>query len=48
MSFRALPNLTGEEKDREIKAVKQHLNAIKQTVLDVLANHNAEINVNKQ
>lgn len=42
-SFRALPNLTDEEKDREIKAAKQHLGAIKQAVLKVLANNNIVI-----
>ena len=29
VSFRALPNLTDEEMDREIKAAKQHLGSIK-------------------
>lgn len=37
VSFRALPNLTDEDKDREIKDAKQHLSSIKQTVLKVLA-----------
>ena len=40
VSFRALPNLTDEEKDGEIRASKQHLSSIKQTVLKVLANNN--------
>lgn len=40
VSFRALPNLADEEKDREIKVAKQHLNSIKQAILTVLANNN--------
>ncbi len=43
VSFRALPNLTDEEKDREIKAAKAHLSAIKQFVLNVLTNNNIVI-----
>ena len=43
VSFRVLPNLTDEEKDREIKAAKQHLGAVKQAVLKVLANNNIVI-----
>lgn len=43
VSLRALPNLTDEEKDREIKAAKQHLSAIKHAVLKVLANNNIVI-----
>ena len=43
VSFRALPNLTDEEKDGEIKAAKQHLSVIKQAVLKVLANNNIVI-----
>lgn len=43
VSFRALPNLTDEEKDGEIKAAKHHLSAIKQAVLNVLANNNIVI-----
>lgn len=40
VSFRALPNLIDGEKDREIKAAKYHLSAIKQVVINVLANNN--------
>lgn len=40
VSFRALSNLTDGEKDREIKAVKQQLDSIKQTVLNILTNNN--------
>lgn len=36
VSFRALPNLTDEEKDREIKVAKQQLSSIKQAVLNIL------------
>lgn len=43
VSFMALPNLTDEEKDREIKAAKQHLGSIKQAVLNVQANNNIVI-----
>ena len=43
VSFRALPNLTDEEKDREINAAKHYLNTIKQFVLNVLANNNIVI-----
>lgn len=43
VSFRALPNLTDEEMDREIKAAKLHLGSIKQDVLNVLANNNIVI-----
>lgn len=39
-SFRMHPNLTDGEKDREIKAVKQQLDSIKQTVLNILTNNN--------
>lgn len=43
VSFRALGNFTDEEKDREIWAAKQHLSAIKQAVLNDLANNNIVI-----
>lgn len=43
LSFRALGNLTDDEKNREIWAAKQHLSAIKQAVLNVLANNNIVI-----
>jgi hypothetical protein len=43
VSFRALPNLNDEEKDREIKAAKQYLSAIKLAVFNVLANNNTLI-----
>ena len=43
VSFRALRNLTDEEKDREIKAAKHYLNSIKQFVLNILANNNIVI-----
>ena len=43
MSYRALPNLTDEEKDKEISVAKLHLSLIKQVVLDVLANNNIVI-----
>ena len=43
VSFRALGNLTDEDKDREIRAAKQHLSAINQIVLNVLANSNIVI-----
>ena len=43
VSFRALPNLTDEEKDREIKVVKQHLSPIKQAVLNILEYNNIVI-----
>ena len=39
VSFRAVPNLTDEEKDREIKAAERQLDSIKQVVLNVLANN---------
>lgn len=42
-SFRMLPNMTDGEKDREIKAVKQQLGSIKQTVLNILTNNNIVI-----
>ena len=40
VSFRALPNLTDEEKDKEIMSAKQHLSSIKQMVLSFLSNNN--------
>ncbi len=43
VSLRTLPNLTDEDKDRQIRAAKQYLNPIKQAVLNVLANNNIEI-----
>ena len=43
VSFRALANLTNEEKDKEIRVAKQHLISIKQAVLNVLANNNIAI-----
>jgi hypothetical protein len=43
VSFRALPNVIDEEKDREIRAAKQYLSLIKQTVLNVLVNNQIEI-----
>ena len=43
VSLRSLGNLTDDEKDREIRAAKQHLSAIKQVVLNVLANNNIVI-----
>lgn len=43
VSFRVLHNLTDEEKDREIRASKQHLSSIKQTVLNALTNNNIVI-----
>lgn len=43
VSFWALPNLTDEEKDREIKVAKQHLFQIKQIVLKVLVNNSIVI-----
>lgn len=43
VSLRTLPNMTDEEKDREIDAVRQHLEAIKQIVLNVLASNKIEI-----
>ena len=43
VSFRAFPNMTDEEMDREIKAAKQHLGSIKQAALNVLANNNIVI-----
>lgn len=43
VTFRSLSNLTDEVKDREIKALKQQLSAIKQFVLKVLANNNIVI-----
>ena len=43
VTFRALPNLTDEEKDKEIDAARQHLNTIKQMVLRVLVNNKIEI-----
>ena len=39
VSFRAHPNLTDEEKDREIRAAEQQLDSIKQVVLNVLADN---------
>lgn len=38
-SFRAVPDLTDEEKDREIKAAEQQVDSIKQVVLNVLVNN---------
>ncbi len=43
VTFRTLPNLTDEEKDKEIKAARQQLNTIKQMVLSMLASNNIEI-----
>lgn len=43
VSFRVLTNLIDEEKDREIKAAKQHLSTIKQTVLNAIVNNNIVI-----
>ena len=43
VSVRALPNLTDEEKDREIKEAEQHLDGIKLNVLNFLANNNIMI-----
>lgn len=40
VSFRALPNLTDEEKDREINAAKLQLSYVKQFVLNVLVSNN--------
>ena len=42
-SFRALPNLNAEEKDKEINVAKLNLSSIKQVVLDILANNNVAI-----
>jgi DNA-binding SARP family transcriptional activator len=42
-SFRAFPNVTDEEKDKEIRVAKLHLSTLKQTVLNVLANNNIVI-----
>jgi len=43
VSFRALPNLTDDVKDKEIRTAKQHLSTLKQAVLNVLANNNIVI-----
>ena len=43
VSFRALPNLTDDVRDKEIRAAKIQLSSIKQAVLNVLANHNIVI-----
>lgn len=42
-SFRALPNMTDEEKDKEISSSKRYLSDIKQFVLNVLINNNIVI-----
>lgn len=43
VSFRAILNLTDEEKDREIQSAKQQLGSIKQMVLSFLENNNIVI-----
>jgi len=43
MSLRVLPYMNDEEKNREINVAKLHLIAIKQTVLNILANNNIVI-----
>ena len=39
VSFKVFLNVEDEEKDRELRAAKQHLSAIKQAVFNVLVNN---------
>ena len=42
-SFRNLPNLSDEEKEKEIKKAKQHLGILKEKVLEFLHSKNVEV-----
>lgn len=43
VSFRALPGLTDDVKDKEIRTAKLYLSTIKKAVLNILANNNIMI-----
>lgn len=43
VSFRNLPNLSDDEKEKEIKKAKQHLGILKEKVLEFLHSKNVEV-----
>ena len=43
VSFRNLPNLSDDEKEKEIKNAKQHLGILKEKLLEILHSKNVEV-----